>query len=950
MRGRSIRAGIGFHPWWRQLRHDSAIVWTIGIATFVTSVFVTLAPRVLEHASAEDLQSAVASATPEQRNLRFEQTSRYGDGPVNQPFFFVERKGRVLFEQELPDSVQEIVGGQLYVVDSPDFVVSSFPQEEEGPFPTTFRFRYQNEIEDHFELVEGEMPGTPDPLFRFGGSECPENVAASPDVVLDPDLDCALIEIAIIDTVVSAQTAEDMMVAVGDSVTLSPSLTDLRWRASHGDVLAIRIILRISGIVELSDPNLEYWYADSSLHRARITENPDFRLVDAVGLIRPDRYRTLLRSIPEVGFDYTWRYLVDPSQVRDNDAEQLALDIGKIGPEDLRTVTLLPEVLRSHIAQRRSSIQLLSTVVAGTMVVSLATILILSALGAMRRRAAQTLVIDRGASRLQVASNAARTAVLVALPAAAFGWIASWAALPETSSKGPVQLVAAVAIGVAFAQLLASVSRRRTDAPTDHPRGDGGRRIMVEVALVAIAGGAVWVLTRRGAISERSDPESVDALLSVAPGLVAIAAAVIAIRLLSPIMSAAGAISTRGSGIGLFVGFRRVVDKPSLRLPIAMLVVASAVAVFASILLSSISSLQQEESWQTVGADYRVQTLEPDLKLPARFSSALARTEFTSVAGTVLENQRFSGPGRAEVLDVVAIDLTDYQAAVRSPNLPSRSIGTLLATSNPEPAKPTDPVSAIIVGLSVDPDSWPIGTTGNVRIGGFSPRILIAGSESVFPGIDPSRLTLVVDLPELARSTNERTSQPEFVLISGAESDITGVGSLITENDVSARLTSRYERLDEVAGDPLSRWIRLSLQLGAVFCFVFAVAGSVSVAAITEPARRSDLSLLRVVGLSSREARTITTVEQGPIVLMSVLVGALTGIFIAVLFAESLRLPEFAGVSGSNETVGLSLDPFVISVLAGVLAIVVALTITISMRLAQRAPAAQVLRIGDLYE
>src|SRR5690606_17007369 len=73
------------------------------------------------------------------------------------------------------------------------------------------------------------------------------------------------------------------------------------------------------------------------------------------------------------------------------------------------------------------------------------------------------------------------------------------------------------------------------------------------------------------------------------------------------------------------------------------------------------------------------------------------------------------------------------------------------------------------------------------------------------------------------------------------------------------------------------------------------------------------LSLLRTMGLSNRQARTLLLAELLPVTAVAVAVGAATGLAMPLLLAPALGLDQFTG--GVPLTVGA--DPVVVAVLGG---------------------------------
>ena len=98
---------------------------------------------------------------------------------------------------------------------------------------------------------------------------CPDDPLDTEGFADDPDVDCRVVDTPVFETAITAETAEAMMVHVGDQVMLHPDASDHLWALGalgqqEGYVLAI------SGIIELSDIDGKLWFADPALHPAPI--------------------------------------------------------------------------------------------------------------------------------------------------------------------------------------------------------------------------------------------------------------------------------------------------------------------------------------------------------------------------------------------------------------------------------------------------------------------------------------------------------------------------------------------------------------------------------------------------------------------------------------------------------------------------------------------------------
>ena len=231
-----------------------------------------------------------------------------------------------------------------------------------------------------------------------------------------------------------------------------------------------------------------------------------------------------------------------------------------------------------------------------------------------------------------------------------------------------------------------------------------------------------------------------------------------------------------------------------------------------------------------------------------------------------------------------------------------------------------------------------------MQIGAFSVPVVAIDEVDRVPGVGASRPALLVDLSVLAERTNERTAQPTFLLLSGAPADFVAVSAAVTEHAPFGVVTSRFERLDDIAGDPLALWTDRSLNALAFAALLFAVVAAVAAVAITASQRRRDLALLRSLGVQSRQAAVVASIEFVPTVLAAATVGAIGGALTVWLLEPALHLDAFAG---GTIRVGIELGVFDTAGPLAVLVVAMLVASAITVRLIGRFGGAKMLRTGD---
>ncbi|MGI9606203.1 MAG: hypothetical protein ACR2P0_08700 [Acidimicrobiales bacterium] len=910
---------------------------TICFTSLLSVTLVSAGPRVVEHAAVADVRAALTGATPEERSIRFTFEGRVAAGTQAVPFSSLDLRNDELLERHMSASVAELVSDRQWLYDSPLFRVRSFPEQAEGPDPTTFHFRYQQGIEDQLEVVRGRLPETVVKVAMLLGPECPTDEMAPED--FDPEVDraCRIVDVPVLETAITQQTASELGVDVGDRVTLTAATQELAWTRAPPEALGTLLVVEISGIIELTNPSGEYWFEDSSLHRPSITEetfmeNP--RMVYAAGLLMPPQYREFLHHAPAVDNHYTWRYVVTPGVEASANAERFAADVARINPDGYATSTLLPRLLDEHIAQRRLAEQLISMSAAGTYLVAIAAIVALALLVASRQRSTTGLVIDRGATSMQLRLNAARTALLVIGLPAAIGWTIAWRSFSATSSVLSTRSAMAFAVG-AFVVIVA------TSVPIAAKSGAGERnrrRLVVEIMIIIVAAGSVFLLRQRRPVSERVDG-GLDLLLISTPAFVALAAGVLAARFVGPVARAGAAFGSRRRTLAPFVGFRRlVVQPPATRTPVIVMTIAVATVVLSSVLASSVASAQRSSVWHLVGGDYRVQAFVDRVPLPVGLDMS-AMDGRSSVSGVEIANQRFGDGSGAATVNVAAIDVSPYRAMLDDSGITNVGLDEL-----GDGAISADLVPVVAVG------QWPIraapkvGERSVLTVESFHFNVEVVAVVDRFPALATGQATVLMDLDVLRAATNNRVGQPTFMLLDGDDGELPKIAEFAADGGALAIVTSRFDRLDSIAGDPLSRWTNRSLWALTAISLIFVALTAGSAAAIGSRTRRRDLALLRVIGLRPRESRLIAAIEHVPSVVSALALGGAAGIITGVLLEPALGLSAFGDGGAAVE---VDIDVVAIAGLIVIAGFGAALGIAVSLRATRDVDDAGMLRLGD---
>lgn len=336
------------------------------------------------------------------------------------------------------------------------------------------------------------------------------------------------------------------------------------------------------------------------------------------------------------------------------------------------------------VAEGNLAVTRVSIVIVGLMLVVLSvTVLLLAArLLADRRAAEQTLMSSRGASGRQLLGLASLEAAVVALlttlvspwlAGLLFGLITSFGPLERagmhTDPGRPVSLwiTCVVASFVLAGVLLGPLLRRRgsvVDTEQQLVRQDrrgGLARSGVDLALVAVAGVAVWQLqTYRSPVlaGARLDP-----ILVAAPALLLLAGAVLALRAL-PLVAAVGErLAARGRSLVAPLAAWEVGRRPSRAAgAVLLLTLALAVGSFSQSFLATWRTSQADQVDLLVGTDVRVSRLNGEAMAQSDVVAGLEGAQATSAVA--FRSVRFGVPTDGEdatnagTVNLLALDAT----------------------------------------------------------------------------------------------------------------------------------------------------------------------------------------------------------------------------------------------------------------------------------------------------
>ena len=919
---RSASLSLGLRAILRRLASQPALVFSIFVAIGLGAFLMAAVPRTLEVVAADDLEATVSVPPAGQKNIRVETQTRLGAGPEDDPMERIRAAGDDFTSQAMPLSVQEIIADRYFVMDTVQFVVSSLPGEDPPhPFDMFLQFRYQEGIEDRTTLIEGAMPRVREPITMLIGHECPQDVEEREETferleageeVEGPEGDpivCAIEDVPHYEVAVTRQTLTDMGLGVGRQMLLRPDPTDRLTFGLSADTLDINVVMSISGVIDLTDRTEEYWYGDPSLHEPRIQENADLRIIFAKGLITPDAYRTMVRDFGLIDRLYTYRYLVGPELVAEADLEVLNADLRTFtqqftsvaaDPSRPRVLTQLPDLLDTHVEQREQTFAMVSTGLSGLFAVVVAVVLILALLMAERQRSGTTLMRGRGAAAGQLTLTSLYEALLMIVPAAVLSYfLAEWL-LPDTDYLFPYRATVALVAGGTAAIVGAAqpMLRRRLgvllrSGRSSVPSGSG-RRLVLEILVMAVAVGSIVLLRRRGESDQPAAVEGFDWLTALAPTLLAVAVGLITIRLYPFVVRGLAWIAAKMRGLVGFVGFRRVLQQPlSARLPVLVIVLCVSVAAFSAVVSTTVGRGQEVSSWQAVGADYSLKGNGPHAVLLPSLDLGAVPADVRAEATTFGNAEAQIEFGAADT-QAMAIDTVSYAAVTEGTIGDVMFPGRLIQVSPSDVGSPERPIPAIVASV------WPrdfrlsVGDTFTLDMGRLQPTMVVVEIRDRFPDLDTGRPFVVFNL-EAIRMFSDLPVAATRAYLRGPETIGPAIEASVNEMAMGTRFSSRYEALAAFADDPFVSWVSTGQMVVFLFSVAFAAVAAVSSLALASATRRRDFAYLRTMGLTTRQATAMTVIEQFPAVVIATLVGAATGVATATILDPAIDFDSFTG-------------------------------------------------------
>ncbi|MFD9599398.1 FtsX-like permease family protein [Streptomyces sp. NPDC059970] len=927
---RDRRAPAACAPWVRtRLRTAPGTAWALGLLVLLTAFLAAAFPRAVDRYENEGLRHDIAAADPGLSVL--ELSTPQPDLQVPQPL-----REKAVSAASLA-SVHRAVLSRLPDVVRPDTSQSAYGFHTGKPISAREGWLPRPSLIDP-ELTYSTLSDLPDHATLHAGTWPAVHgtvTAGTPEV----------------EGAVTEETAKALRITVGSTISVP---------TQSGTPLTVRI----TGIVTPERPAAAYWSVQPLLRTPSLVAKPTrdiprYYWIAAV-LLPPDAAPALLATASQP--EAFWRIPPDASPLTVTDVAALRSSIASLeggpGLVSMRAVaganTALTTDLDAILTRYDSLRQAIGPVVmvAAVGIGAVAAVVLLMTIGLMggRRRSELALLRSRGGSLRGIGGRLFAETVVTTVPAAALGLLIAVVTI------GDARLWPSVTGAVAVAVLVCVALPLCTALPHRRPRLHGARddlmdarpsrwRTVAELTLLVLAVGAVVALRRRGTGSGGGD-----LLVSAAPVLVGLIAALVLVRLLPlPLRLASRSVARRRGAVGFLSLARAGRTSAGGTLPLLALLIALTTAAFGGSVLAGIADARDDAAGRAIGADARISGPGNSVPLPDRLIREVRKAGgVRDVARVQIEYDVVlpaDGTGDQFTKDatLVGVDPATYARLARATGLgafPADRLRTSAAAKKSAPTK--DPVLPVIASPSVAERLGDRARDLSAAAGNFTVRV--AGTVTRTPAVSDSDF-LIVDAASLTRR------QTTTLLVTGGSPDAKALRTAAHHagKDVSVRLRSETREA----------FVDSSLQRGAEKIYAAAIAAGAGYALLavllsllqTAPERTALLARLRTMGLTSRQGRRLLGLEAMPQALLAAVGGLLVGWATTALLAPGVDLVSLAlsagPESGGDDTIALRADPWSLTLPALGVVVLTAAVAAVQAWWAGRRGSITELRAGD---
>ncbi|KAB1941220.1 FtsX-like permease family protein [Micromonospora sp. ALFpr18c] len=892
----------------RRVRAYGGQFLLLAVLTLVVTLLVSGVPRLVNRFAEEGLRVQLNGEPPFRRDLN------YSTGEVDTAAGPVMPGAREQFDsliEEMPPRVRSAATGRWFTVDTtPTRLVG--PDLKVRSLLVDLGLRAMPGIQQESTLVEGAWPNE---TFVVGRP----------------------IELAL-----DADVARRLNLHVGSQLSIG--------EPAAGGVLVDPAPMVVVGLFRPLDRASGAWGGLPQILQI-IEPEGDGEPYTAVGVVAP----VIVDKRAAEGWPVRmqWRYRLGVDRI---DARQLDQTIESLQqlqrhvPPGLTLTQAVDIPLRAFAAQVNSARTLLAVVGAGVLATLAGLIVLAATLFTRRRRSEFALIRARGGAATAGARRSLAESLLVVPVAAALGWWLGtlFPGAPDPTAPYAAAATVLVTLALPLATLaVQSVGAARRDLIRVRP---STRRLTVEVFLLLLAGLGAVLLRQRGLALGEVDP-----LLVSVPVLLAVAAAVLALRAYPWPLLLVSRLAVRTRGSVAFLGMARA-GRSAVAAPLVVVVLAIGTAAFSAVVAAGVDASRGRAAEQVVPADALIRgerfapdtvdalnglpgvqaatpvLIEPDQRLAADEVGTDAQIGQTTVL-------LVDGPGLVRVTGASGVDVTVPDA-----------VRTARAQPGALPAIVSSAVAADLARAGLRDSAF-------VAVQGQRYEFRVAGAQDGFPLL-PADTDRFVILPWQALPPRATQPAPTSLLVAGDQLDAEALRQAGDQGQL------RFQQQGAVTGQARPLGVTVDTRAGVrhqladggangvlVFGFVGGAAGGTVLGLLAiaftvlagARARGQVLSRLRTLGLSRRQWRGLLVVELTPLVGVSVLTGALVGAVLPLVLNPVLGLTAFTG----GVPVRVEFEPGLVVAVVALGAIALGFAIAVEAVNNRRLRLGEVLRLGE---
>lgn len=573
---------------------------------------------------------------------------------------------------------------------------------------------------------------------------------------------------------------------------------------------------------------------------------------------------------------------------------------------------------------------LLSLIEVSLAIVGAVVLLLGGRLLAERRGAELRVMRGRGAALGQLAGLGLRAGLVVVLPAAALGAVAAVMLTPGgdeplawwLASMTTIFALAGMPWLIVRQASASGQAAERADRPLT--RTERSRRLVADLTLVAAAAGAMVVLRQQGLSGAGTNWYP-----SAAPALVAIPAAILAVRCYPRVVRWLVRLAGRRSGVTAFVGLARASRTSATAvLPVFALVLVLTVVGFGAMLRAAVGNGDTVASWRAAGADAVVDATQ--LTGPLSTQAQRAISAAPGVRGScplaVLPGLLAGGAS----VSVVVMDPARYARFTSGTPLAAFPARALAGQGGPAP--PGVPVLA-------SPSVAAALRGGQLLVAGRALRVRVAKVV-----ISPASQLTGTDFVVITAQALGGRPHANVLLLSGPAIGSGRLRALVRQALRGATVSFRSKVLDSLVNAPLPRSAFVTFAQGALAAAAFGAVIVLIMLALGARPRELTLARLFTMGLSPAQASRLVLAEVLPSIVAAAAGGTVAALALVPLLAPAIDLSLF---TGSAEPVAMRADVGVLLYLAGILLALSVLTLFAQSAATRLRGVARALRVGE---